>query len=682
MSRLARQCAWGVALTLAVLVLGLVGARSAHVAHTASQLPASTGALVLVGVVGHPVLTATDRAALTAHPGATQLGLVSLPASSRSDCPTSVWASLGAGRSVLPGGECRPAVLDGRVVGWSALERAQSPHGGDAHLGALSSATAGCITAVGPGAAVAAARSDGTVDRVETLSDFEQAGGHTSCPLTIVDAGTDSDPVTRLLAGNPDLTVIVVGLAPAAGSPGSNLQVVYRLGARPSGWLTSRSTRRPGVVTLADLTPTLVDFVADAAAPAPEGLLGETIRVHPAVVASAAAGQAYLDGVLTQPKTMRVGELVAAVVGALAAAAAGLAWARRRRAVLVRATAVLLVLPLAMTLTGLVPWYRAGSPALTLGAVLLLMTGLLAEATFRVARARRVPLAVVAAVATAGALGLDAVSGGLLQEGSLLNPRSLDGGRWYGLGNLTFAVYAGSGLVATGYIVHHLRDTGRRRPAVPAGAAVGAVVLLTDAWPTMGADFGGLLALGPPLLGLLVVLSGRALTWPKIILVSVAGVLVAAVVATLDWSRGPASRTHVGDFVQRLLDGDAEALVMGKAVAAAHTVVTPWGLTALTLGVLAWTLIYARLLRPAPLRFSTIRPVAGAVLGTALLGSVLNDSGLLVWAAMTMTFLLTALSLLLDAELPLRPEPAPEGRAGADSDQEARTVLGRTDTPP
>jgi hypothetical protein len=642
---------WPVGLALALLVLGLVGAREAHAVHTAAQLPvAPAGPVVVVGVVAHQVLTPADRAALAARPDAAQLGLVSLPASARSGCATAAWASLGTGQDEVPGGGCTPATTNGRVAGWAALARAQP--GGNARLGTLAASAAGCITAVGPGAAVAAARPDGEVNRLESLADFQRSGGRTSCPLTLVDAGTDSDEVIRLLGGRTDLVVVLVGIAPGPGSDGSDLQVVYRLGARPTGWLTSRSTRRPGVVTLADLTAALGDVVRAPGAPRPAGLPGETMEVHPART-SAVSDQAYLDAVLNRPRATKVGEIVAALVAAAALGVAGLAWVGRRRTVLLRAAAVLLVLPLAMTLTGLVPWSRAGSPAAALAVALVLATAVLAETTLRVARRHDVPLAVVASAATTGVLLLDAVSGGLLQEGSLLNPRSLDGGRWYGFGNLTFAVYASAGLVLTGHVVSRLRDTPRRRLALPAGALLVAALLLSDAWPTMGADLGGVLALGPPALGLLLVLGGRALTAPRLLLLGASGVVVAAAVAVLDWLRGPAARTHLGDFVQRLLDGDAQALVVRKATAAADTVLTPWGLAALAFGVGAWTLIFMRLLEPATSRFSAIRPVAGAVLATALLGSVLNDSGLLVGAAMTTTFLVTTLTLVLDRGRPV-----------------------------
>ena len=51
----------------------------------------------------------------------------------------------------------------------------------------------------------------------------------------------------------------------------SSLQVVYRLGTTLPGWLTSASTRRAGIVTLTDLTRTLIDFGAPGSSVAVDG---------------------------------------------------------------------------------------------------------------------------------------------------------------------------------------------------------------------------------------------------------------------------------------------------------------------------------------------------------------------------------------------------------------------------
>ena len=68
--------------------------------------------------------------------------------------------------------------------------------------------------------------------------------------------------------------------------------------------------------------------------------------------------------------------------------------------------------------------------------------------------------------------------------------------------------------------------------------------------------------------------------------------LAVAAISVAAWSRGPDRRSHLGNFVQRLLDGDALDVVVRKAVASAETIVTPVGIGCLIWGVVA--------LRPVP----------------------------------------------------------------------------------
>ena len=83
----------------------------------------------------------------------------------------------------------------------------------------------------------------------------------------------------------------------------------------------------------------------------------------------------------------------------------------------------------------------------------------------------------------------------------------------------------------------------------------------------MGSDFGGVIALTPPLLWLLLVLSGVKITWLRLLALGGAAVVAIGLISGLDWLRGPDRRSHLGNFVQRILDGDALDVVARKAVA-------------------------------------------------------------------------------------------------------------------
>ena len=105
----------------------------------------------------------------------------------------------------------------------------------------------------------------------QSPEEFVAGGMQTQCPITLVDAGPLSDQIITQLADRKDITTIVTGVGPVAGSDDPSSQVIYRLGTTLPGWLTSASTRREGIVTLTDLTRTLIDFGAPGSVVAVDG---------------------------------------------------------------------------------------------------------------------------------------------------------------------------------------------------------------------------------------------------------------------------------------------------------------------------------------------------------------------------------------------------------------------------
>jgi hypothetical protein len=246
------------------------------------------------------------------------------------------------------------------------------------------------------------------------------------------------------------------------------------------------------------------------------------------------------------------------------------------------------------------------------------------------------------------ALTADAALGAVLQPGSMLNSRPVNGGRWYGFGNVTFAVYAAAALVVAGYLADRLQQAGRRPAALAAVAFVGFGVVVCEGWPSMGADFGGVIALTPSVLWLLLTFSGLRVTWRKLLAAGAVAVLLVASISWLDWRRGPTARSHLGNFVQRVIDGDAQDIIIRKAVAAAESLITPVGVGSVVIGTLVWLLIFKRLLPRVSDEFGTIRSVAIASLGVAILGTLVNDGGVTVWYTLTASFAVSIAALLID----------------------------------
>lgn len=136
---------------------------------------------------------------------------------------------------------------------------------------------------------------------------------------------------------------------------------------------------------------------------------------------------------------------------------------------------------------------------------------------------------------------------------------TLIGARFYGLGNEGFAVLASAALLTLA-----LLPIRSRKAHVALAGGVGIAILGIIVLPTLGADFGGGLSFLPALLVLLALLSRITLSWRKVALMLAVTVIFVAVVSVADWLRGPASWTHLGAFVQSVIDGHAWEIIARK----------------------------------------------------------------------------------------------------------------------
>jgi hypothetical protein len=620
---------------LLLIVLGavFVGLRGIHaLADQPEESAIFTDRVVVVGVTGRPNLTPADRVVLSSHLGDAQAGAVSIRPRYVGDCAAAGWTTLGAGRRAAVGGLCTPQVESGKVTDWSARQAAAAARRGDAQLGTLAGSVKGCVAAVGPGAALAAAKPDGSVGAYQSPQEFLAGGMKTNCPITIVDAGPLSDQIISQLANRKDITLIVTGVGPNPGSDDPSLQVIYRLGTTLPGWLTSASTRRDGIVTLPDLTRTLIDFGGPTSSSV--AVDGSPFAVYDANLT--------VDGI--DAKLSSIAALSdAAPIGYIALGLAGAVlfvimvfWVVRGKFELPKLILTLGgVLAAAMMLTGAAPWQYSDSPALFLSVLVALWLVILTPLALMVGRLASVPNIIAATAITVAAFTVDAALGAVMQPGSMLNSRPIYGLRWYGFGNVTFAAYASAGLILAGYIAHRCLAVGRRGAAMAAVGAIGFGIVICEGWPSMGSDFGGVIALTPAVLWLMLALSGVRMTWLKVLAIGGSAVLAVAVISILDWRRGPDRRTHLGNFVQRILDGDALDVISRKAVASAETIFSIVGIGSLLIGVVLWIVIFRFVVPRISSEFSTLRSTLIAALIVAIVGTLLNDSGIFVWLTVT-----------------------------------------------
>ncbi|QYC37774.1 hypothetical protein Nocox_00685 [Nonomuraea coxensis DSM 45129] len=322
-------------------------------------------------------------------------------------------------------------------------------------------------------------------------------------------------------------------------------------------------------------------------------------------------------------------------------------------------------------LAQLVPWWTLPVPMVSVIVTILGIAALLTAAAFAGPWRAHVlgPLTVVAAL-TSLALLVDVMTGSRLQVNAVTGYEPVTGGRFYGFSNIAFAVYSTGTILGLAGVAQWLLGRGVSRLLVVGACAVsGMFAVFADGWPSWGADFGGVPAFVVGLAVFLILLSGRRVSVLRLLLVGVAGVAIVGVLSVVDWLRPEAQRTHLGTFVQQVIDGQAWTVVGRKFSAMIGVTVGNWSLTLLTLVALAFLfLVLARPSRYGAAALGqvyalapTLRAGLFGALTCAFVGFLMNDSGIAIPAmALTVAVPLTLAACVRALQLS---RPTPPGRS-------------------
>ena len=232
-----------------------------------------------------------------------------------------------------------------------------------------------------------------------------------------------------------------------------------------------------------------------------------------------------------------------------------------RRVAIIAAT-----VPVSTFLANLLPWWRFPSPMLAVVASVALFVAVISAIALLGPWRRSLfgPPAVVSA-ATMLVLAADVMTGSRLQLSSLMGLQPVVGGRFYGMGNVTFALFATATLMLCIAVADHFVRAGRRPVAVGAVIAIGLAGVVVDASPAWGSDFGGPPAFLPALAFFVLAVAGVRLTWRRALLIGGGTVLFLVAIGFADWLRPAESRSHLGRFVQTAIDGGAATIILRKA---------------------------------------------------------------------------------------------------------------------
>ncbi|GAB3233922.1 hypothetical protein GCM10027447_30660 [Glycomyces halotolerans] len=679
-----------------------------------STSEAEAGGVIIVGVPGlsWADITPSETPALWDLAGRGATGSMSVRTIGSWTCAEAGWVSLGAGeragglaardahcmaQSRIPA----PVASGGEwtLPWWPELEDANAAYNYGARLGSLADAVehmaaeqqraaeeaevAGaepvevepglCVAAIGLGAALAAADTEGTLafwgpdldalpeamnacdvvivdpgvivgdetdaDPESTSTDYDAIGEDDTDVATgeteTDDNTAEPDPIRIAAASEADAAIqdisaalperwrlIVAGIADASAPSGLHPVIYSGHGIEP-GSLTSATTGRSGYVQLVDLGPTALDVIG---ADIPAAMSGRpaTVEADPGHT-SAGAVERGTDETQAAAAVAEIGwkfYLALAALGIIAVAAAAylLTGPPRLRATARSVCVFVSAIPVAGVAAGIPGWWRTDNPETTFWLIIAAVAAGLTVLTWLPRLREGARPALLVAAATAALIGFDQFTGATWPLHTPMGYTALAGARFAGLGNYSFAVFAAAIIL----VITLTPWSGRGRFLGP--ALIGAAAIAVVGAPTLGRNVGGTLTLVAALVLACLRLWGRRLSAGAI---AASGGIAAAVLAlagVLDYLRPEADQTHLGRFVGTVLEGTAGEVLLRKIASAVGTIGTP--LTYLVVAaVIAAAWIWHR---RGPITTDRTAAAVTGLLAVAVIGFSVNDSGIAI----------------------------------------------------
>ena len=685
--------ALAVTVALATVLTGLFLGATAWAGSTGSAAMADpAGAVVLVGTGGigwsDVDQETTPNLWMLLRDGSS--AALSVRSVYSNTCPIDGWLGISAGaRAAAPrSGDERdpsnrpcpsdPAVANGSVLQWPSYLAAAAQERFDSRLGLLGdTAAAGtmCVKAVSPFAAVGGARRDGRIEQYSDWSDQQMLEDLNACPITLVDVGSLRDPgdvaegeptdatreqqlreidarIGQVIEAGPNGADYVVASLSDAGISERLRLVVARGPHFGPGVLVSQSTKQKGLAQAPDVTATVLSVVG---LPVPDAVSGAPLTSDPAPDNSERRAEARLTYLadydeashdvhdLVEPffTVFAYGQLAIYLLvllvykGRLGTERTRVRTLSRVRVLSVAAASV----PVSTFLANLLPWWRFPVDMVSVVAAVGLFVAIIATAALRGPWGRWAlgPMAFVSAT-TMLVLAVDVMTGSRLQLSSLMGLQPVVGGRYYGMGNPTFALFATATILLCTAVSSMLVSAGRQRAAAVAVALIGGFAVVVDAMPFWGADGGGPPALVPGLVYLILAVLGLKLTWKRLLLLVVGVVALFFVVAGADWLRPAPARSHLGRFVQAIIDGNALDIVVRKGQQNVDILLGNAPLTLLVPAALLFVIYVlarptswgSRAMQRSYDQAPTLRAGLIALLVTLTIGFLINDSGVAI----------------------------------------------------
>ena len=482
------------------------------------------------------------------------------------------------------------------------------------HADSLPGALGDALRAAGKTAAAPPAATLALADRTGTVARDGDADVTLVAPRSDSALGPDQ-LLASYLASPLAATLIVFGPTPPGNEWALTPIVIAGPGIAP-GSIESATTKRHALAGLVDIAPTVLQVLG---VPRPAAMTGVPLRVSRTDPHLGAYARLQVDGAVRARFF-----LPASIAYTFAAIAFYLLFiatfrVRRARPWLRVGACIAAAFPLALLATGAVQhWLHFGGESpLFLVAV---------DTAIGVLAARWKGVGPVYVLAGLGALviAVDVAATGPLHAASLLGYTIQTTGRYYGLPNASFSIFASSVLLLAAAVAGW-RPT---RVSATAAAMVMAVATAFLAAPWLGNDVGGFITLLPVSIAATWALFGGRFTRRSIVGGAVLAALVFVALAVLEARTGASHLSRAAAETTSNRTGLRNTLTRRVNANFGLLVDQWWGFGSLALSVVGITVL-ARARRCAdylPAR-AGLRVASLAVLVTSIVGFLVNDSG-------------------------------------------------------
>lgn len=412
-----------------------------------------------------------------------------------------------------------------------------------------------------------------------------------------------------------------------------------------NGFLTSGATRRDYIVANSDIAPSVLAFfgLTDDT----DTMIGRNITSIPKDNSETLQQAQELSGRTSMVNRLRVplvkGYVFFQIIIILLALAA-IFWLSEWRKILEPAMVSLVTVPLVYLGLG---YFRLPADWQYMIIAIILVVAL-TWAVMRIAGENAVRAFFIMAIVTVLAVNLDLLTGSTLIQSSVLGYDPMAGARYYGVGNEFMGILLGSSIAAAA--IAYQRYAKRRLLLIIAIIFMSQCYLIAS--PSWGANSDGMVTAPIAFLVTLFLLGDFKLGW-RLIGVTIGVTLLATIGFTYyDMLRAPELQTHLGRAANQIAAG---GLSEGLTIVARKLTMnlkliryTIWSWVFIVILLVMSLLVY----RPvgAMMKLRQEKPYIvkgfGGIIAAALVGLVINDSGI-VAASTTSIYLVVIIILLM-----------------------------------